>query len=180
MNTEELQVGEKTIHIYNSLPKSKQLMIIDETLKKAKSPEGYFYSQASLSVLFNLTIAFYYVQENLINLIDITDADIVTDMFIYDKLEEIDKNFFDKVIEAIPSDEYNFMFDSVVTDSVNIMKYQNSLINFLGELFEKSELISQNFQGSVDKILDKQSDFHNLIAFAEGVNNAKSDINKQN
>lgn len=146
------------IEVLNYLPIEDKYDLVMITLQKAE--ENGIYNQLKLDMFFHLHLVYMYTN------LSFTDKQKENEMKIYDTLKS--NGFIDKLLEVIDDNEYNDLFEYMVTIEEDIMNYRNtagaviqSLINDLPKNAEAAAKIVDSFN---------PEKYKQVIQFAEAAN----------
>lgn len=150
------------IEVLNYLPIEDKYDLVMITLQKAE--ENGIYNQLKLDMFFHLHLVYMYTN------LSFTDKQKENEMKIYDTLKS--NGFIDKLLEVINDNEYNDLFEYMVTIEEDIMNYRNtagavlqSVINDLPKNAAAAVEIVNNFD---------PSQYQAVIDFATAANGGRA------
>ena len=118
----ELEWGEQKIEIKQYLPIEDKLAFIGDVLNAA-ADDNRFYSQGKVDMFFAINIIEKYTN------LSITDKQKENPAKLYDEIKI--SGFYDKVIDLIPKDEIEYLYNLVCTTEEQVYKYENSAYGIL-------------------------------------------------
>ena len=118
----ELEWGEQKIEIKQYLPIEDKLAFIGDVLNAA-ADDNRFYSQGKVDMFFAINIIEKYTN------LSITDKQKENPAKLYDEIKI--SGFCDKVIDLIPKDEIEYLYNLVCTTEEQVYKYENSAYGIL-------------------------------------------------
>lgn len=156
--SKKILIGDKEIQVLQYLPIKDKIDLIEITLQKAD--EGNIYNEMKLDMYFNIYIIFSYTN------LEFTEEQKQNVMQLYDELESC--NIFARVINVIPDEEYNLLFDWLKITKEENLKYRNNvaalLRTFIQDMPKNAEAAAQIMQNF------DMSKYKQVIAFAEKAN----------
>ena len=149
------------IEVLQYLPISDKYDLIMITLQKAK--EGNIYNQLKLDMFFHLHLVYLYTN------LSFTDKQRENEFKIYDTLQS--NGFIDKMIENIPQEEYNELFNLVEKQSKIEMKYMTTAASVLNKFIDD---LPKNAEAAM-KIVDNfdPDKFQAVKDFAKAANGGR-------
>lgn len=150
------------IEVKQYLPLSEKKKLIADVLAAAASEKGT-YSNIELDSYFELYVFIYYTN------ITFTEKQLEDLDKLYDILYS--NGYIDEVVKVIPEEEYNHLFDSIVTESENDIKYKRSLT---GAIDKAGVVLPAIFQSTAD-IVDsfKPEQYAEVLNFARAANGGR-------
>lgn len=121
-NSKEFTYNEQTITVKQYLPIQDKMSLISRVINAAADSYN-FANPVKLDMYLALEIVYTYTN------LSFTDKQKEDIGKLYDLLEE--NKIFSKVIELIPEEEYNTLWEGVVEISESIYAYQTSLLGIL-------------------------------------------------
>lgn len=118
-----INIGDEQITVKQYLPIDEKALFSERVLSNAMDPNTNFASEARMSVYFALELIRIYTNINL------TDKMLEEATKTYDLL--LINHVLDKVIEAIPAEEYNELYDKVYEDRDHLETYLHSIVGVL-------------------------------------------------
>ncbi len=118
-----VQIGEETIMVKQYLPIQDKLMLIGNVLSQSHDPEVNYENPVLAGVLAELYVCFAYTN------ITFTDKQKEDLPKLYDLLKS--SNTLDKIKNAIPKDELDFVLNSIKISSKSIYDYRQSVLGIL-------------------------------------------------
>ena len=152
--------GEK-VEVLQYLPISDKYDLVMITLQKSK--EGNIYNQLKLDMFFHLHLVYLYTN------LSFTDKQRENEFKIYDTLQS--NGFIDKMIENIPQEEYDALFNLVEKQSKIEMKYTTTATSILSKLIDD---LPKNAEAAM-KIVDNfdPDKFQAVKDFAKAANGGR-------
>jgi hypothetical protein len=158
-DVEKIILDENTeIEVLKYLPIEDKYDLIAITLQKSKDND--IYNPLMLDMYFHLYLIYLYTN------ISFTDKQKENEQKLYDTLKS--NGIIDKVLEAIPEEEYDDLLD-FMDQLINIeMNYNNSAAGVIRKLVDD---LPKNAQAANDIVnnFDKEK-FQNVINFAQAAN----------
>lgn len=118
----ELEWGEQKIEIKQYLPIEDKLAFIGDVLNAA-ADDNRFYSQGKVDMFFAINVIEKYTN------LSITDKQKENPAKLYDEIKV--SGFCDKVVNLIPKDEIEYLYNLVCTTEEQVYKYENSAYGIL-------------------------------------------------
>ena len=118
----ELEWGEQKIEIKQYLPIEDKLAFIGDVLN-ASADDNRFYSQGKVDMFFAINVIEKYTN------LSITDKQKENPAKLYDEIKI--SGFCDKVVDLIPKDEIEYLYNLVCTTEEQVYKYENSAYGIL-------------------------------------------------
>lgn len=150
------------IEVKQYLPLSEKKKLIADVLAAAASEKGT-YSNIELDSYFELYVFIYYTN------ITFTEKQLEDLDKLYDILYS--NGYIDEVVKVVPEEEYNHLFDSIVAESENDIKYKRSLT---GAIDKAGVVLPAIFQSTAD-IVDsfKPEQYAEVLNFARAANGGR-------
>lgn len=117
-----ITIGEQEITVIQYLPVNDKLAIVERVLENAIDDTGYL-NPVRLEIFTNIEIIKTYTN------ISITDKMMENPTKVYDLM--ILNRILDAVIEVIPEEEYNDVFNAVVDSGEHVVNYLNSFAGMM-------------------------------------------------
>lgn len=117
-----IHIGEEEIVVTQYLSTDDKIALIERVLNTTVDDTGFF-NPMRLEIMFHLELIRAYTN------ISITDNMMSNPTKTYDIL--CMNRVLDMVVEAIPEEEYNFLFDTAEDCAHHITKYNNSILGLL-------------------------------------------------
>lgn len=140
-----IHIGEEEIAVTQYLPTDDKIALIERVLNITVDDTGFF-NPMRLEVIFHLELIRTYTN------ISITDNMMSNPTKTYDTL--CMNKILDAVVEAIPEEEYNFLFDTAEDCAHHITKYNNSIMGVLNS-------VSNNYNETSFKLDELLKDLDN-------------------
>ena len=118
----ELEWGEQKIEIKQYLPIEDKLAFIGDVLNAA-ADDNRFYSQGKVDMFFAINIIEKYTN------LSITDKQKENSAKLYDEIKA--SGFYANVINLIPEEEVDYLYDLVCDTEEQVYKYENSAYGIL-------------------------------------------------
>ena len=118
----ELEWGEQKIEVKQYLSIEDKLAFIGDVLN-ASADDNRFYSQGKVDMFFAINVIEKYTN------LSITDKQKENPAKLYDEIKI--SGFYDKVIDLIPKDEIEYLYNLVCTTEEQVYKYENSAYGIL-------------------------------------------------
>lgn len=149
------------IEVLQYLPISDKYDLIMITLQKAK--EGNIYNQLKLDMFFHLHLVYLYTN------LSFTDKQKENEFKIYDTLQS--NGFIDKMIEFIPKEEYENLFEMIEKQVKIEMKYSTTVASILDKFIDD---LPKNAEAAM-KIVDNfdPDKFQAVKDFAKAANGGR-------
>jgi len=153
------------IEVLQYLPIEDKYDLIKITLQKSRI-EG-LYNPLILDMYFHLFIVYMYTN------ISFTDKQRENEYKIYDSLKST--GLLDKILEAIPENEYNDLI-TFLTDELELREKYN--LSFSGMISKVINDLPANAEAAMEIVngFDKEK-FGNVIDFAKSINNGQMPLN---
>lgn len=135
-----ITIGEQEITIIQYLPVNDKLAIVERVLGNAIDDTGYL-NPVRLEIFTNIEIIKTYTN------ISITDKMMENPTKVYDLM--ILNGILDAVIDAIPEEEYNDVFEAVIDSGEHVVKYLNSFAGMMKTVTADYK----NTEMNVDKLM---------------------------
>lgn len=150
------------INVKQYLPISDKMSLINIALENSICGDGY-YDPALLETLFNVYVVFSYSD------LEFTDEEKGEIGQIYDEM--LSNGYIDKILNAIPEDEYNELLGYLEEKRAAAERYKGSLADAIQNLMTNLPKNAEAAQKIVDEF-DKEK-YANVIEFAKAANNGK-------
>ena len=149
------------VEVLQYLPISDKYDLVMITLQKSK--EDNIYNQLKLDMFFHLHLVYLYTN------LSFTDKQRENEFKIYDTLQS--NGFIDKMIENIPQEEYDALFNLVEKQSKIEMKYTTTAASILSKLIDD---LPKNAEAAM-KIVDNfdPDKFQAVKDFAKAANGGR-------
>ena len=149
------------VEVLQYLPISDKYDLIMITLQKAK--EGNIYNQLKLDMFFHLHLVYLYTN------LSFTDKQRENEFKIYDTLQS--NGFINKMLELIPKEEYNELFEMVEKQVKMEMKYTTTAASILSKFVDD---LPRNAEAAM-KIVDNfdPDKFQAVKDFAKAANGGR-------
>lgn len=149
------------VEVLQYLPISDKYDLIMITLQKSK--EGNIYNQLKLDMYFHLYLVYLYTN------LSFTDKQKENEEKIYDTLQS--NGFIDKIIENIPQEEYDELFNLIEKQSKMEMKYTTTAASVLNKIIDD---LPKNAQSAMDIVNNFDPDkFQAVKDFARAANGGR-------
>ena len=161
-STTDLVINENTtIKVFNYLPIAQKYDLIMISLQQ--SEENGFYNPIKLDMYFHLNMIYMYTD------INFTDKQREDEEKIYDNLKS--NGILDKFLEIIPDNEYNDLYEWLITTQEALEQHNKSFVGFLqkfiGDMPKNAEAM-KDIVNNFDK--DK---FQEVVDFARAANGGR-------
>lgn len=156
-----IDVNGNSIEVLQYLPVDDKYSLINITLQKAK--EGAIYNPLKKDMFFHLHLIYMYTN------ISFTDKQREDENKLYDTL--ISNGVLDKIIEAIPENEFNLLYSYLNDQEQEILKFRNTVGGALTEIIQNLPIQAEEMQKIVDNF-DPQK-FQNVLDFAKAANGGR-------
>ena len=156
-----IDVNGNSIEVLQYLPVDDKYSLINITLQKAK--EGAIYNPLKKDMFFHLHLIYMYTN------ISFTDKQREDESKLYDTL--VSNGVLDKVIEAIPENEFNLLYSYLNDQEQEILKFRNTVGGALTEIIQNLPIQAEEMQKIVDNF-DPQK-FQNVLDFAKAANGGR-------
>ena len=140
-----INIGEEEITVIQYLSTDEKIALIERVLNATVDDTGFF-NPMRLEVYFHLEMIRTYTN------ISITDNMMANPTKIYDLL--VMNHILDTVLEAIPEEEYNFLFDTAEDCATHITEYNNSIMGVLNSASQDYTKTSANFNKMLEDLDD--------------------------
>lgn len=156
--TKKILINEKEVEVLQYLPIQDKIDLIEITLQK--SEENGIYNEMKLDMYFSVYIVFSYTN------LEFTNEQKEDIMKLYDELES--NNIFVRVVNAIPDEEYDLLYEWLKTMKEENNKYKNNvaalLRTFIQDMPRNAEAAAEIMQN-----FDPEK-YKQVISFAEKAN----------
>ncbi len=150
------------INVKQYLPISDKISLINIALENSICGDGY-YDPVLLETLFNVYVVFSYSD------LEFTDEEKGEIGQIYDEM--LSNGYIDKILNAIPEDEYNELLGYLEEKRAAAVQYKGSLADAVQNLLTSLPKNAEAAQKIIDEF-DKDK-YTNVIEFAKAANNGK-------
>ena len=134
------------IEVKQYLPIQEKLGLISNVVNRALGEDISFANPVKVEVFAALEIIFGYTN------VTFTEKQKEDTPKLYDLLNQ--SGFIDAVCEAIPEEEYDFIFSGIEESIEAIYKYKNSIMGVLETISTNQELANFNLEELFEKISD--------------------------
>lgn len=148
MSTKDPKIIEfngQNIEIIQYLPIEKKLDLISDIINKSIDNNDY-YNPCRIDIFMSLEIVFAYTN------LTFTDKQKEDIFKLYDQLTV--SNFIKIVIDELPVEEYNFIYNSVIKTIKNIYKYKNSALGILENITSDYSQLNLDASEIQEKLAD--------------------------
>ena len=156
-----IDVNGNSVEVLQYLPVDDKYSLINITLQKAK--EGAIYNPLKKDMFFHLHLIYMYTN------ISFTDKQREDESKLYDTL--VSNGVLDKVIEAIPENEFNLLYSYLNDQEQEILKFRNTVGGAIAEIIQNLPIQAEEMQKIVDNF-DPQK-FQNVLNFAKAANGGR-------
>lgn len=139
---------EITLEVRKYLPQMEKADLIGFVIDYALDENTMCFSPIRLETYFSIAIAKHYGN------ISFTDKQIEDAAKTYDLLQS--NNVIDKIIEAIPEDEFNFINSAVTETAADISRYHNSFAGMIANVSKDAGSMDKQFAEIFEKIRNKE------------------------
>lgn len=143
-----ITINEQEIEVIQYLPTAEKGTLIERVLSLAIDETG-FYSPIRLEVAFHIELVKTYTN------ISITDKMLEDPAKVYDLL--VLNEILPAIIEAIPENEYNMLFDSVEECCDQVAQYSNSFLGVLRSTQSDFNITSESIANMMGTLHDPES-----------------------
>ena len=140
-----IKIGDQEVTVIQYLPINDKLSIVERVLGNAIDDTGYL-NPIRLEVFTNIEIIKTYTN------ISITDKMMENPTKVYDLM--ILNGILDKVIDAIPEDEYEDVFNAVIESGEHVVKYLDSFVGMMKTVTDSYK----NTEMNVEKLMSDLGD----------------------
>lgn len=156
-----IDVNGKKIEVQQYLPVEEKLSLVSVSLQR--SLEGGIYNSIKKDIFFHLNLIFMYTN------ILFTEEERKDPFVLYDKLDS--NNIINKVVDAIPDTEYDFLVKSMEEQEAALIKYQTSVAGILDNFIT---MLPAQAQAAADIVENFDKDkYLEVIDFAKSVGFSK-------
>lgn len=142
------QIGEETIGVKQYLPIQNKLQLIEDVINQAYETDINYANPVKTEVYLLLEIVYAY-----------TDIS-----FTEKQKEEITKTYdllcsseaLDKILEVIPEEEIETLYNGVRETTEALYKYQNSVLGIMNNLNNESGILGKNLNNIREQLLDPE------------------------
>lgn len=156
-----VDINGNNVEVLQYLPVDDKYSLINITLQKAK--EGAIYNPLKKDMFFHLHLIYMYTN------ISFTDKQREDESKLYDTL--VSNGVLDKIIEAIPENEFNLLYSYLNDQEQEILKFRNTVGGALTEIIQNLPIQAEEMQKIVDNF-DPQK-FQNVLDFAKAANGGR-------
>ena len=156
-----IDVNGNSVEVLQYLPVDDKYSLINITLQKAK--EGAIYNPLKKDMFFHLHLIYMYTN------ISFTDKQREDESKLYDTL--VSNGVLDKIIEAIPENEFNLLYSYLNDQEQEILKFRNTVGGAIAEIIQNLPIQAEEMQKIVDNF-DPQK-FQNVLNFAKAANGGR-------
>ena len=160
----EIEFNGQKIEVLQYLPISDKLDLIVATLQSSK--ENAIFNPVKLDLYFHLNLMYLYTN------INFTDKQREDEYKLYDLLTS--SGLLDKIVEAIPEEEYNYLCEQVDNLGEDILNFDNSTAGLIKEFIDTLPVQAEKVKAITDSF-DPQK-YQAVIDFAKAANGGR-DIN---
>ena len=144
----ELEWGDQKIEIKQYLSIQDKLTFIGDVLNSA-ADDNRFYAQGKIDMFFALKVI-----ENYTNLL-ITDEQKENPIKLYDEIKA--SGFYDNVVDLIPVEEIDYLYDLVCDTEDQVYKYQNSAYGILDAISNDYNTLDFDIEKLTKDISNKEN-----------------------
>lgn len=155
-----------TFDVLQYLPINQKYDLIEITLQK--SLVNGIYNPLKIEMYFHLYLVYLYTN------INFTDAQKKDEEKLYDILES--NNIIDYVVDNIPEEEYNTLYNLLFEIRENYAQYNSSFSGILKTLIQELPEQAQKAQDIITKFNPEQ--FQNVVDFAKAANGGRDITSK--
>lgn len=157
----EIEFNGQKIEVLQYLPIEEKYSLVNITLQKAR--EGAIFNPIKLDVYFHLNLIYLYTN------INFTDKQREDEFKLYDLL--LSSGLLDQIIEAIPSEEYDYICEQIDNLEEDLLNFDNTLASLVRNIIENLPLQAEEMQKIVDNF--DQEKFQNVLNFAKAANGGR-------
>ena len=157
----EIEFNGQKIEVLQYLPIEEKYSLVNITLQKAR--EGAIFNPIKLDVYFHLNLIYLYTN------INFTDKQREDEFKLYDLL--LSSGLLDQIIEAIPSEEYDYICEQIDNLEEDLLNLDNTLASLVRNIIENLPLQAEEMQKIVDNF--DQEKFQNVLNFAKAANGGR-------
>ena len=156
-DTKIITINDIDIEVFQYLPMIEKYKLINLTL--AESLENNVYNPVKLETFFNLNIIFNYTTLYF-------SVDEMLDAYdLFDKLEQ--NKVIEKVIAAIPENEYKYLLENLVTTMTRNAQYISSVAASLDVIFDRLPKLTEGLSELTESIKSGELKADNITELAE-------------
>lgn len=156
--SKKIIINEKEVEVLQYLPIQDKIDLIEISLQK--SEQRGIYNEMKLDMYFSLYIVFSYTN------LEFTDEQKQNLTELYDELES--NNVFVRVINAIPDEEYDLLYEWLKTTKEENSKYNNNVAALLRTFIQD---MPKNAQAAAEIMQNfDMNKYKQVISFAEKAN----------
>lgn len=144
----ELEWGEQKIEIKQYLPIEKKLEFIGDVLNAA-ADDNRFYAQGKVDMFFALKVIEVYTN------LSITDKQKENSAKLYDEIKA--SGFYANVINLIPAEEVDYLYDLVCDTEEQVYKYENSAYGILDAVNKDYDNLNFDIEKLTNDISNKEN-----------------------
>lgn len=163
LNTEntELQYNDQTIEVLHYLPIEDKISLINIVLQN--SLVDNVYNPMLMDMYFHLYLIYLYTNINL------TDKQKEDEFKVYNNFKS--NGLMDKIIEAIPEEEYNMLYEYLIEFSEKKMEAMRSAVGLIQSIINDLPAQAQAAADIVNSF-DKEK-YQNVLDFAKAANGGR-------
>lgn len=161
-NTTEILINNIPVKVKQTISSQDKLDLYQVALQKAT--ENGIFNEYKKEIFFHLNIIYLYTD------IEFDDEDREDELELYDKLEQND--VIDKIIAAIPKEEYQELMDNYNELAWNIEGYRNTAAAVIQSIIQDLPANAAAAKDIVDSF-DK-SKYEEVVKFAEAANGGRN------
>lgn len=147
-----------TIEVLKYLPFEDKYDLINITMQEAR--EGSLYNAIKLDMFFHLNLVFAYTN------LSFTEKQKEDLEKIYNILAS--NGFIDKMVEAIPDDEYNFLYETLENTIADTLNYKTTITGLVQDVIDMLPSKAEEMQKIIDNF--DPSQFQAVLDFAKNAN----------
>ena len=163
INPQTITIQGDEVKIKQYLPVSDKIDLIDIALQESRTSNDSF-NEVKLNMYFELFLVYFYSD------IQFTDAEKADPCGTYDKLSQ--SGIIDKVIDAIPNEEYETIYSYMVTQVAREEKLNGTMVqavkDFMDRLPAQMEQVAE-----IINTFDPEK-YQNVIDFATAANGGRN------
>lgn len=160
-NYKIVNVNNNEVKVKSYLPINDKINLVEEVIEKSLVQDAVYCNPILLKVMFELSVISYYSD---INVGDLYEVNI---MELYDLIKP--NRVFEEVLSAIPKQEYEDLYDCLVSCRDTVEMENGSIINLIKAGMDKMSSIIEDSTEKLNQIqLDLGSDnLKNVLAIAK-------------
>lgn len=157
----EIKINGKTVEVLQYLPFNDKYDLVTVALQKAL--EGQVYNPVKKDMYFHLNLIYLYTN------ISFTDKQRENEEKIYDTFAS--NGYLDLIIEAIPDEEYEMLYNYMEELESDLFNYNNSTAGIVSNLIQDLPSSANAVQEIIENFdLDK---LQNVVNFATSLNGGR-------